>query len=103
MTEELPRIERHEAADRAGKAAMRAAHDLTEALSEDGDDVPEPVVLRRGGPHRSLDGLAALLDQALEENEALREDEVPRDDEALREHDASQVNEGTAGGTDAGT
>ncbi|NEM04652.1 hypothetical protein [Geodermatophilus normandii] len=97
MTEGLPRVERHEAADRAGKAALRAAHDLTEALSEDGDDVPEPVVLRRGGPHRSLDGLAALLDQALEENEALRDDEVRQGSEALEE------NEGTAGGTDAGT
>ncbi|MGY1831338.1 hypothetical protein ACI8AA_13080 [Geodermatophilus sp. SYSU D01180] len=75
MSEEVPRIERHEAADRAGKAALRAAHDLTEGLSADEDDVPEPVVVRRGGPHRSVGGLADLIDSALQENEALEEDE----------------------------
>ncbi|MGY1730955.1 hypothetical protein ACI798_05490 [Geodermatophilus sp. SYSU D01045] len=75
MTEEVPRIERHEAADRAGKAALRAAHDLTEGLSSEEDDVPEPVVVRRGGPHRSVGGLADLIDTALEENEAVRENE----------------------------
>ncbi|MGY1591478.1 hypothetical protein ACI79D_05820 [Geodermatophilus sp. SYSU D00708] len=72
MTDDPPPIERHEAADRFGKAALRAAHRLTEALDTEGrdddeDGVPEPVVVRRNGPHRSLDGLAALLDEALAE------------------------------------
>ena len=70
MTEEPPRIERHEATDRVGKAALRTAHDLTEALAEDEGSGPEPVVLRTDGPHRSLDGLAALLDAALAEEES---------------------------------
>ncbi|MGY1706043.1 hypothetical protein ACI79C_15870 [Geodermatophilus sp. SYSU D00697] len=69
MTDGPPPIERHQATERFGKAALRAAHELTEALAEDEDDVPEPVVVRRTGPHRSLDGLAALLDEALEEDE----------------------------------
>ncbi|MGY1727351.1 hypothetical protein ACI79J_10305 [Geodermatophilus sp. SYSU D01062] len=83
MSGEVPRIERHEAADRAGKAALRAAHDLTEGLSsgEPDDDVPEPVVVRRGGPHRSVGGLADLIDSALEENEALQENEAVRENE----------------------
>jgi hypothetical protein len=67
VTDEPPRIERHEAADRFGKAALQATHRLTEALAEDQDDTPEPVVVRRSGPHRSLDELATLLDEALEE------------------------------------
>jgi hypothetical protein len=70
VTDEPPRIERHEAADRFGKAALQAAHRLTEALADDEDDIPEPVVVRRSGPHRSLDELATLLDGALEEPDA---------------------------------
>ncbi|MBB3085714.1 hypothetical protein [Geodermatophilus sabuli] len=67
MTDDLPPIERHQATDRFGKEALRAAHRLTEALAEVEDAAPEPVLFRRNGPHRSLDGLAALLDEALEE------------------------------------
>jgi hypothetical protein len=62
--EHLP-IERHEAVDRFGKATLRTAHDLTAALAEEDGGPPEPVVLRTDGPHRSLDGLAALIDAAL--------------------------------------
>ncbi|GAB3199909.1 hypothetical protein GCM10027261_30740 [Geodermatophilus arenarius] len=96
MTDEVPRIERHEAADRAGKAALRAAHDLTVGLSSD-DDVPEPVVVRRGGPHRSVGGLADLIDSALQENEALQEDEGLQEDEALEEDEAVRENERESG------
>ncbi|MGY1643889.1 hypothetical protein ACI782_22500 [Geodermatophilus sp. SYSU D00703] len=69
MTDAPPPHERHEATDRFGKAALRAAHRLTEALDDDEDGVPGPVVVRRNGPHRSLDGLAALLDEALQDDE----------------------------------
>jgi hypothetical protein len=62
-----PRIEKHEARDRAGKAALRAAHDLGAALAGDDDGVPDPVVLDRRGPHRSIDRLSALIDAALDE------------------------------------
>jgi hypothetical protein len=62
----VPRIERHQAYDRFGKSALRTAHDLSEALSEAGRaEGDEPVVLRTNGPHRSIDGLAALIDAAL--------------------------------------
>jgi len=77
VTDDPPPIERHEAADRFGKAALRAAHRLTEAMGTEGRDtegvdddeegVPEPIVVRRTGPHRSIDGRAALLDEALAE------------------------------------
>jgi hypothetical protein len=60
MTDPPPRIERHEATDRFGKAALRTAHDLGKALADD-----DPVVVRTDGPHRTLDGLAALIDAAL--------------------------------------
>ncbi|MGY1824047.1 hypothetical protein [Geodermatophilus sp. SYSU D00079] len=70
MSDEPPPIERHRAVDRFGKEALRTAADLTEALREDEDAVPDPVVLRTDGPHRSLDGLAALLDEALAEDDA---------------------------------
>jgi hypothetical protein len=63
-----PPVERHAAVDRFGKTSLRTAHGLTAALVEQGlaaED--EPVVVRTGGPHRSLDGLAALLDAALED------------------------------------
>ncbi|WP_448628117.1 hypothetical protein [Geodermatophilus sp. URMC 64] len=62
--EHLP-IERHEAVDRFGKAALRTAHDLSDALAEEDGGPAEPVVLRTDGPHRSLAGLAAVLDAAL--------------------------------------
>jgi hypothetical protein len=67
MTDQPPRIERHEAWDRAGKAALTAAHDLGAALSEPGEPGAEPVVVRRGGPHRSIAALEALIDDALAE------------------------------------
>lgn len=63
MTDPPPRIERHEATDRFGKAALRTAHDLGEALAD-----ADPVVVRTDGPHRTLDGLAALIDAALAED-----------------------------------
>ena len=73
MTDQPPRIDKHEAWDRAGKAALRTAHDLGAALSATGepDAEPgvEPVVVRTGGPHRSIAALAALIDDALAEEE----------------------------------
>jgi hypothetical protein len=65
MSEQLPPIERHAATDRFGKRALRTAHELGAALPED-----EPVLLRRDGPHRSIGGLEALLDEALADDEA---------------------------------
>jgi hypothetical protein len=62
---EPPRIERHEATDRFGTISMRTAHDLGAALTDSGSTDGEPIVVRRGGPHRSLNGLAALIDEAL--------------------------------------
>jgi hypothetical protein len=76
MTDPPPRIERHEATDRFGAAALRAAHDLGKALP---DPDPDPVVVRTGGPHRSLAGLAALIDAALaEDGPAADDDAGPR-------------------------
>ncbi|MEU2350929.1 hypothetical protein [Modestobacter sp. NPDC049651] len=77
-----PPLPQHVAVDRFGKAVSTSAHRLGEALREDEDDVVEPVVHRRGGPHRSIDGLAALIDSALEDS-AL-EDSAP-DDSALED------------------
>jgi hypothetical protein len=68
MSEQPPRIERHEAFDRFGKTALRTAHDLTAGLTEAGF-ADEPIVLRTDGPHRSIDGLAALIDAALADEE----------------------------------
>jgi hypothetical protein len=82
MTDPPPRIERHEATDRFGKAAMRTVHDLGEAL-----DDPDPVVVRTDGPHRSLAGLAALIDDALAEAGPPAEGPAegrPEDDDADR-------------------
>jgi hypothetical protein len=62
---EPPRIERHEATDRFGMISMRTAHDLGAALTESGSTDGEPIVVRRGGPHRSLNGLVSLIDEAL--------------------------------------
>jgi hypothetical protein len=64
MSDDLPPIERHAATDRFGRHALRTAHDLGAALPED-----EPVLLRRGGPHRSIGELEALLDEALTDDE----------------------------------
>jgi len=80
-----PRIEQHEAVDRFGKAALRTAHDLGAALAETGHAEPgEPVVVRTGGPHRTIDGLAALIDTALEDEAADAEGPPP---DAGRAHD----------------
>jgi hypothetical protein len=68
MTDLPPRIERHEAADRFGKTALRTAHRLTAAMAEPGAH-EEPILLRTDGPHRTLDGLASLIDAALADNE----------------------------------
>ena len=67
-----PRIPQHEAVDRFGKASLRTAHELTVALAANDDADEEPVVRRAGGPHRSIGGLAALLDAALAEEDAGR-------------------------------
>ena len=67
MSEPPPPIARHEATDRAGTIALRTAHELGAALAGSEAD---PVVLRRGGPHRSVAGLIALVDAALADNEA---------------------------------
>jgi len=63
MSDELPPIERHAATDRFGKQALRTAHDISVSLGNGVAD--EPVLLRRNGPHRSIGGLEALIDDAL--------------------------------------
>jgi hypothetical protein len=68
MSDLPPPIERHEATDRFGKTALHAAHRLTAAMAEPGAD-EEPILLRTDGPHRTLDGLAALIDAALADND----------------------------------
>jgi hypothetical protein len=75
MSEQPPPIERHAAADRFGKRALGAVHDITVALSEGDDGAGEPVLLRRNGPHRSIGGLQALIDEALVDD--AREDDAP--------------------------
>jgi hypothetical protein len=80
MGGELLPIERHVATERFGKQALRTAHDISVSLAEGGAD--EPVVLRRNGPHRSISGLEALLDEALADDGARTDDEVRADDEA---------------------
>ena len=75
MSEQPRPIERHVAADRFGKRALRTAHEISAALAGDGGD--EPVVLRRNGPHRSIGELEALIDEALID-EALEDDEPSR-------------------------
>jgi len=71
MTDLPPRIERHEATDRFGKIALGTAHRLTTAMAESGAD-GEPILVRTDGPHRTLDGLAALIDDALAEDDVHR-------------------------------
>jgi len=70
MDDSPPRIERHEAVDRFGKTVLRTAHDLTAALAENGQAENgqadnDPILVRTDGPHRSIDGLMALIDEAL--------------------------------------
>ena len=68
----LPPVERHAATDRFGKQALRTAHDISAALADDPDGGGEPGLLRRNGPHRSIGGLEALLDEALHDDEEAR-------------------------------
>jgi hypothetical protein len=59
-------IARHEAVDRFGKVTLRSAHRLSAALAEGGDaGGEEPIIVRTDGPHRTIDGLAALIDAVL--------------------------------------
>jgi len=60
---------KHLAADRAGKAALHAAHDITAGLAEAGVEDDGVVVLRTDGPHRSLGELETLIDAALAETD----------------------------------
>lgn len=60
-----PPIEKHAATDRFGKEALRTAHRLTVAMAGSDPAAEEPIVVRTDGPHRTLDGLAALIDEAL--------------------------------------
>jgi hypothetical protein len=70
MSDEPPRVAAHEARDRFGKTAVRTAHDLTAALARDGrPEADDPIIVRTDGPHRTIDGLAALIDAALDEGE----------------------------------
>jgi hypothetical protein len=69
MDEHPPPIARHEAQDRIGRLTLGTAHDLGAALAEGGAD-GEPIVLRTGGPHRTVDGLLALIDAALADDAA---------------------------------
>ena len=75
---EQPPVERHVAADRAGKRALRTAHGITEALAANGSGAGDPVLTRRDGPHRSIAELAALIDEAL--GDETPDDEPPRGD-----------------------
>ena len=69
MSEQPPPIEKHAAADRFGKRALRTAHDITAALADGDAGAEEPILLRRNGPHRSIQGLQSLIDEALEDDE----------------------------------
>jgi hypothetical protein len=69
MSEPPPRVERHEATDRFGKISLLTAHELGTALAESDSADGEPIVVRTGGPHRTVSGLAALIDAALAEAE----------------------------------
>ncbi len=62
----------HLGADRFGKIALRAAHDISTALAASGVDDDGAVVLRTDGPRQSLAETEALLDAALEEEERHR-------------------------------
>jgi hypothetical protein len=87
MSEQPPPIEKHAAADRFGKRALGAVHDITVALADGDDGADEPVLLRRNRPHRSIGGLQALIDEALVDEppaDETPEDEAPEDDEQPR-------------------
>lgn len=57
----------HLGADRFGKIALRAAHDISAALAAAGVDDDGAVLLRTDGPRQSLAQTEALLDAALAE------------------------------------
>lgn len=59
----------HVVTDSFGKSALRAAHDITEALADVGADDDGIVVLRTDGPRHSLAGLERLIDEALAEDD----------------------------------
>ena len=60
---------KHRAYDAFGKNALQAAHDITRALAEAGEDDDGVVVLRTDGPRHKLADLEKLIDDALEEDE----------------------------------
>jgi hypothetical protein len=59
---------KHRAYDAFGKNALQAAHDITRALAEVGEDDDGVVVLRTDGPRHRLADLEKLIDDALEED-----------------------------------
>ena len=65
MSEPPPPVARHEATDRIGRISLSTAHDLGAALAGSSATDGEPIVMRTGGPHRTVDGLLALIDAAL--------------------------------------
>jgi hypothetical protein len=65
MSEPPPPVARHEATDRIGRISLSTAHDLGAALAGSSASDGEPIVMRTGGPHRTVDGLLALIDAAL--------------------------------------
>ena len=79
-----PPIAQHEAADRFGKTSLRTVHELTVALAVNDDADEEPVVRRVRGAHRSIGGLAALLDAALDDEDPAAGSRDQRDDEQTR-------------------
>ncbi|MDD7936831.1 hypothetical protein PHK61_00180 [Actinomycetospora lutea] len=54
--------------------SLYTVHHITEGLAAAGEP-DEPVVLDRRGPHRSIQGLERLLDDALEEEARERRDD----------------------------
>jgi hypothetical protein len=60
---------KHQAYDAFGKNALQAAHDITRALAEAGEDDDGVVVLRTDGPRHKLADLEKLIDDALEEDD----------------------------------
>jgi hypothetical protein len=77
--EQPPVHPKHRARDRFGKAALHAAHGITQALAEAGVDDDGVVVLRTGGKRHSFAELEALIDDALIDD-ALAEDADVGDD-----------------------
>jgi hypothetical protein len=65
MSEPPLPVARHEATDRIGRISLSTAHDLGAALAGSSATDGEPIVMRTGGPHRTVDGLLALIDAAL--------------------------------------